>query len=191
MNLTDNALTRAYEMLFTTYRLVGTRYRQTVVKDTIDDMIDEGVVYSFNASSSLANGATATFIGRVNGTPTHFYDLNVTVSAGAFTIEFFESPTVTSNGTAQTAINLNRQSTNTHNMNIFSSPTVTSNGTLLKSVKIFQTGTGGKGSGNAIVSDKWLLKPNTDYLVRITNNSGGVAEFVGSFSFYERTITGA
>ena len=188
MNLTDNAFARIYEFMYSTYRLIGTRYRQVVTKDTLLDMVDEGIVYSYCNSGTLGNGASALFLGKVNGTNVHFYDLDVMVSTGTFTIELYEAPTVSANGTIQTAINLNRNSTNTSHLDIYATPTVSANGTLLRATKIFESGTAGKNSGSALVKDKWLLKTNTDYLVKITNDSGGSANFVGCFSFFERNI---
>lgn len=186
--LTDSAFARIYEYLFNTDRLVGTRYRQSVTKDTILDMIDEGVVFDLTKSGTLASGASTTFLGKVNGTSVHFYDLALSVSAGTVTLEFFEAPTVTANGTAVTATNLNRNSTTTQHMTTFQSPTISANGTLLKGISIYESGTNRKDSGGGLISDKFLLKQNTDYLVKITNASGASIDFTASFKFYERNI---
>lgn len=47
------------------------------------------------------------------------------------TLQFFENPIITSNGTALTIINNNRRSSTTSEVNIFEDPIVTSDGTLL------------------------------------------------------------
>lgn len=88
-------------------------------------------------------------------------------------IYIYEAPTITSNGTALTARNANRSSSNTPTLTAYHTPTVSSVGTLL----IAQVITGGGFGANKIGSDiskeedLFILAKNTDYLFRINNLS--------------------
>lgn len=93
---------------------------------------------------------------------------------GDGTAEFFEDTIVSANGTALTAVNRNRNSSNVATMLVFEGPTVTGDGVLL-SASIVPGGEGkkdsiGSGGGQADV----ILKRGANYLFRLTNLSGAV-----------------
>lgn len=96
--------------------------------------------------------------------------------------EFFESPTTGNNGTAMTILNSDRNSGNTASTQIFSAPSVTTTGNFVHADIIGS----GKAVGNLVQSDEeFVLKQNTPYLLRVTNNGGANGNEVTDFSFYE------
>jgi hypothetical protein len=99
-------------------------------------------------------------------------------------IELLEAPT-TSSGTALTAINNNRVSSNVTTATIVHTPTVTADGTLLE-LKLIE----GTGGGQAIGSSggsriEFILKPSTKYLVRMTNDNNAASRAWVNVSWYE------
>jgi hypothetical protein len=88
--------------------------------------------------------------------------------------EFYESPTIVTNGSPAFPVNRNRvHSGYQSSIQTFSNPTVSSEGTLL-----YQTGFPGSGGGppsNAIIESRdpfgWLLRKETDYMWKLSNTS--------------------
>lgn len=104
---------------------------------------------------------------------------------GDGTVIFYEDAVVSANGTALTAVNRNRNSTNTATMDTFHTPTVTDVGTAL-SAALVPGGSGkkdsvGSGGGQADV----ILKKGATYLARLTNSSGADQPAVISINWVE------
>ena len=100
-------------------------------------------------------------------TPHLVFDVNCGGDA-EFTI--YEGATVTG-GTAFTAINRYRPSTNVSASATLINPTVTSTGTALTG-EFLAGGSGGQAGGAAAFSFQYVLSPLTTYLFRLTNRSG-------------------
>ena len=107
---------------------------------------------------------------------------------GASTAQFqgflFEAPTNSDDGTTQAVIATNRSDGKTSGVLAFHTPTITGTGTALGEV-VAPGGTknqsiGSSGGGNV----EWVLDGGKDYLVRITNNSGGAADISIGLGFY-------
>ncbi len=122
------------------------------------------------------------------GTKTvHFKPMNFFTDGDNFTIEFFESPTLTDGITSITAINQNRTSVNTPLTVFYSDPTVTSDGTKID--EFYLGGSYGQkvaGSDIVVGIDEIVLKPNTDYLYKITNGGTADANILMRLFFYEK-----
>ena len=83
------------------------------------------------------------------------------------TIALYEGPTA-SGGNLATTYNRNRNSANTAKMTIYTAPTVNANGTLLDQRTV---GDATAGVSASTVSEEWILKSNTSYLIGLTANS--------------------
>lgn len=96
-------------------------------------------------------------------------------AAGPGTLEFFEAPTTSGNGTQLTISNSNRNSAATCDMLMYFDPTVTLDGTRLDVNVIGTDGTGAIGGEGGISerSNKRILKQNTKYLIKFTPISDG------------------
>lgn len=84
--------------------------------------------------------------------------------------EFFEAPTVTDGTNRALTSNQNRASSNTASTIIYTNATAVSGGTLLRT-RLEGTGTNAKpvGIGSDINDLGWQLKPNTKYVIKLTN----------------------
>jgi len=96
------------------------------------------------------------------------YHLKGIVSTEAeATIEFFEDTEVSANGTAIDVYCRNRNYSSGDEIDIYHTPTVTTTGTRLV---IAKSGSGRSVGGTLGRSDEFILKDNTNYLLRISNN---------------------
>jgi hypothetical protein len=86
------------------------------------------------------------------------------------TFKIFENPTTTANGTAEPTYNMNRNSSNTNNVDAYYDPTVTDEGTEI----IAQLLAGSNQSASSGTSDiELVLKENEDYLLKIISRGNG------------------
>ena len=107
--------------------------------------------------------------------------LNFTFKAEAH-ISVFEDTTVSAPGAPLAVYNRNRNSSNTPSVLLYSTPTITDDGTELASAK---TGAGKQIGGEFRSSQEIMLKQNTGYLVRITEDSGSASWLDYLVDFYE------
>lgn len=185
--LTQNTIRDIYNYLFRNGFLIGTSARPNVILDEVSQAIRDGVAFQVDGRNSLANGASMIFIAKVGALPLHFINFSLEVSAGEVVMELFENPTITSNGTLVSSNNKNRVSTNTSLTACYGGGTVSSNGTLIAKHSILSAGQGAftlGGSGG--FGGEWLLKPNEDYLFKITNNSGSTIQYSINFYYFEK-----
>jgi hypothetical protein len=119
----------------------------------------------------------------------HLNRIRATVGKGDCTVQLYESTTVSDNGDLVTPRNTNRNSSNTPSTLLLSDPTVTGVGDLLHTTWIPPTATGvgqtADGVSNAEFGEEWVLKPSTNYLIRITNNSGVTIDVDLELLWYE------
>ena len=155
--------------------------------------IHEGIFFESYNKFTLAAGATKVItIKPATGTYLHYRPTNLVTSADKVTIEFYEGATLTAaTGTAVTPSNHNRNSTLTSKVTLLDAPTVTANGTKFAQVYIpGATGTGGTRTGQSAGTSgsEWVLKPNTVYLIRVTNGSSGSNDIQVNFQWYEESM---
>lgn len=95
---------------------------------------------------------------------------------------------VVSAGTAITAYNNDRKSTNTCDCVIVANPTVATVGTIL-GYHIIGSTTGGasKSGGSAVANNEWIAKQNTTYLLKFTAAAPS-AKTVQGLYFYEGEV---
>lgn len=98
----------------------------------------------------------------------------VTANPGIL-LEFFEDSVVTDNGTAVPIINHNRNSITIPLGRVFENPTVTSDGTRIYVELIGTTTTGGASTTFDRNEDEYILKIQTNYLLKITPLIDGIS----------------
>jgi hypothetical protein len=152
----------------------------------------DGMVYHTSAKVlSLADaGVYDILIAVPAGTFPHFQRLQLTVGRGDVDIDMYEGTTTSADGTVVGSFNVNRNSTNTASTVTSHTPTITGDGTQIHTQWLAPTATGVGGSVPAGIvgetnGEEWVLKPNTKYLIRVTNNSGATINFRYEMLFYE------
>lgn len=117
----------------------------------------------------------------------HLKVIDLFVSGTYHTYELLEAPTLTTGATTLTAYNCNRNKGDTAQTVFKSNPTEISGGTLVM-CKLIGGANGVASSVGANVHSNTYetnLKPNTTYLMRITNKSGDTAQISAQLTFYE------
>ena len=149
--------------------------------------VHAGESFSYAASQiGLASAGVVTLLGRTGTKQVHFDGFKVTVSNAPFRIELFEAPTVSNAGTLLDSRRRNRANANVSLMTIYSTPIFSATGLILDDDLIPQISQGAQNSsGQGTVDDGWVLKANTDYLIRLTNLSGGAVNWSAKFTWHE------
>lgn len=111
-------------------------------------------------------GLSETHPGDSQETKQYHFKGTIATEAEA-TIEFFEGVTVSANGTALDVYCRNRNFSAGDEIDMYHTPTVTGTGTRLVVAK---SGSGRTVGGTVSRSDEFILKDNTMYLLRITND---------------------
>lgn len=161
----------------------------TTIDDITREVRDGNIYHVDNRYDGLADGADADML---IVTPTNkqvHLRKNVAVT-GTFNFFFYEGVTTSDDGTQLTTINRNRNSSDATGTTVFSAPTVTDLGTELtdelipggESGGFFNNTEAGAASADTAV---WILEPDTKYLLRLTNDSGGTQNVSITIDFYE------
>ena len=133
--------------------------------------IHEGNHYACqDYDGDVDTGAAKYWLVKTPNTTTRIHLIFKTILSKNGTVEFFENPTITDNGSALTACNNDRNSANTATLLCYYDPTVTDDGTRLNVNVMGTDGTGVAGSsgGNTQREDEFVLKQNEDYIIKVT-----------------------
>lgn len=140
-------------------------------------------------NAAVAAGANFDVEFNTGAKPVIIEDRQVAFTGAGITINVYEAPT-TSAGTAGTVYNLNRINPVATTVSYKTAPTVTAAGTQAGATTY---GLGGTGVGQTVVSAfaapgvERVLKPNTKYLLRITNNDAAAQKIAAYLTWYEGT----
>lgn len=153
--------------------------------------IHEGQYYTANKLfKTVANGSFSD-IHLVTGA-TKYPNMVLTVQAEAKSyVSIYRGTTYTGIGTTLTIANNNGNSTNTTESAAYYTPTVNALGTLMYE-DFVAAGSGSRRVGADLSSrSEWILRPSTDYLVRVQNvgGSGVTSDTAITLSYYENTIS--
>lgn len=130
----------------------------------------------------LANDASQDFLVKIGAIDAH---MRVKLSEGGnCELLIYEGPTTTANGVAVNIRSKNRVILGTPLTADYRDPTVGAVGTEL--LHWFTMGGGKKGGTGGDWGDThWVFEANTNYLIRVTNRSGGAVQFAIGFGWSE------
>ena len=154
-------------------------------------LIHAGKVWHWSGKvTGILNAGTVDFLFKVpEATYPHIHRMRANVGRGDIDIVSYKDTTVSADGTPLVTDNLNQNSTNDAGMLMFSTPTVTAIGTEIHRLWVPPTSAGVgqtvQGVSGATAGEEWILKPNTNYLQRLTNNSGSTIDAWVEVMFYE------
>jgi hypothetical protein len=156
-------------------------------------MIHDGYFYDVSGIvTGVANGATMDLmVRRPAGNIGHLTNIEITLDDAPVTITFHEDVTVSADGTEKTVRNHNRLvGDNGPGAQFFEQPTVTGTGTLLHERYIPSPAAPGATAAGSLVKGEdheWIIgspTEQTQYLWRVTNNSGGAITIGYHFNGY-------
>jgi len=123
-----------------------------------------------------------------SGVP-HFQRMRIAAGRGDIDIAVYEAAVVSAAGSEIVSGNTNRFSANVAATKVYTGPTVTDPGDLIHTTWMPPTGTGTGLSATGLVGEtngeEWILTPGTNYLIRITNNSGATIDYSYEMLWYE------
>jgi len=115
---------------------------------------------------------------------THLKQKEFIDGTDSLTCELFEAPTLTDGTTAVASVNDNRNSSNVSANILYSDPTnVTSDGTLID--KDYLPASAISPTARTASTLEQILKPNTNYIFKVTKVAAGTATFFGKLHWYE------
>ena len=159
----------------------------TYVVDELSHAVHVGTAFTVSNTGTIAPAATISMLGRTGAKEVHFHGFQIAASDGNMSVHMYEAPTVTAEGTPIAIIARNRISDILPTHSVFAAPTVTDVGIMLEHSHVFSTGSQGShlAGGAGALSEDWLFKPNTDYLIQITNDGSVDLDFLAKFVWSE------
>jgi len=145
--------------------------------------IHEGKHFYYRNVVTLANGESKLFAAIVNDSGIVPHTTVQANSSGEATIDIYENPTLTDNGTAATLRNRNRNKTDGADcVTLYDTPTASADGNLIEASRF---GEGRDTIGQSRSDNELILKENTSYLMRITNQTTATIYVSLLFDLYE------
>ena len=173
------------------YKFDGFSHSISVIQEE-HRLIHSGMVFTVNIRfSGLTNGSNFDVaMQNPAGNFPHLRGWSYSLEDGPCEVTLYEGGTITFDGTEYTPVNNNRNSSKTANLVIEEGPTITLPGNpILESQYVPDPGggffAGTPGTGVSDLSEEWVLAPDENYLLRLTNNSGGTIEGSLYLIFYE------
>jgi len=105
-------------------------------------------------------------------------------TTGGAIVSFYEGTTVTNNGTPTTTYNRNRNSLNASSTLVFHTPTITADGIKIAEKWVGEEDKKSDIGGDSRGASEFILKQNTNYLIRLTAYSSGMRGAIGG-DWYE------
>lgn len=167
------------------------RNEQLAILNHIIKDIENGESFFYNEADTLTTTASPLYYSfRTNGLKTvYFIGAVVGSLGGQLKIEIFENSTITdATGTILTCRNKNRQLPDTCDIVLKKAPTVTVDGTLLSTLYAGAGSNPGKAETGQTTSDldPTILKGETNYILKITNEAGADLDFSMIIRWNER-----
>lgn len=163
--------------------------RALVTSSYVEANVKNGLQFEASVYDAVAAGTNFDVEFQTGAKPVVIKNRQVAFTGTVITANVYEAPT-TSAGTAGTVYNLNRLKPVTATASFKAAPTVTATGTQVGATTY---GLGGSGVGPSVVSAfaasgvERVLKPNTKYLLRITNNDAAAQKVAAYITWYEGT----
>lgn len=146
--------------------------------------IHSGSMFFIGSYTNLGNGAVYDILFVTPNTTEYAHMIFQIATEAEAMFQYYEGTTTSNDGTAMTTFCRNRQKDNTASVLFYHTPTVTSVGTLVGD-GIF--GSGKQAGGQIRDSQEFVLKPNTKYMLRVTNNTVTANWYDWFFDWYEHT----
>lgn len=175
-------------------RLIGSSGNQADVSplngalvaiDTVHHYIHRGRLFEGSVyAASINNAANFEILIRTGNIIPHLR--HAVAAGGTCRIRLYEGVHVTANGTALGAFNRNRNSSRTAITSLFTGPTVNDYGTQVSdSAVIGSSGFAGVIGGSLSPFEEYDLAPGKDYILQLSNVSGGAVAAAVNLIFYE------
>lgn len=141
------------------------------VNDVLYDALKEGRLYSVMFTTpTVAGGGNYLFGATTGSRPVVYHDRAYTSDASQFLVELFKINYT--GGTPVASGNRNFVIGGSGPVTHASAPTATVVGTPVASVRVLAPTSGGAAQVQVAENEKYILEPNSQYVLRLTNTSG-------------------
>jgi hypothetical protein len=156
--------------------------------DPAHDQVHRGQSFLTYDYKELPNGAVGDYIFKVPAMyPKQVHFVLQAENTLEALYQFYEGTTVSAYGVEMPSFNRNRNSSKVALMKLYVGPSITSVGTLLFQAKVGLD----KSYGGTVRSEQeFVLKDNTNYLLRVTNQASGTNTINGISNWYEKDYLG-
>ena len=177
---------------FVTHNVVERITGGLIVTESDHTAIHKGYGYKGSFETGIMAFGTSkswSFVTPV-GSYVHFKNLRLSVLGASCKVEFLKDVAITvDTGTAVALMNQNLNSANVAGSTIKASPTYTG-GTVVDSITVLMDSTNqfvGSGSSSGFPYEEIVLKPDEQYVIKVTNISPdkSITDAVVNFFFYE------
>lgn len=161
--------------------------KHIVVLQHTEHRVHGGGLYLGEYSASVADTNSMELLIT---TGSKFPHMSFAIAAGGqVTVYFYESTSKTG-GTEITTRNFNRNHSDNNGVTVAHTPSGSGDGVALIDGRLIPGGAGAapqsRVGGDARSGTELVLKPNTKYLLRVTNTSGGTIDINPVLNYYER-----
>jgi hypothetical protein len=145
-----------------------------------------GRVFELNLEQASVGTSGYNYLIRVGAKQAHLSYGGV-IRGDGIVLRMFEAPTVTTTGSSLTPVNTNRDLADKVAIPttlLYGGATVSADGTPLDRKYAASGAVGNSGGGTITLDYQWVLRPNTDYLLRVATASGTHTAYT-EIKFYE------
>ena len=157
----------------------------------LNNAIHTGSAYSLTGYGTLAANGSISYLAITGEKEVHFDEFIAELSAGNVVIELFEEPDISNIGTSIQASALNRANIISPQSLLYVNPTFDDQtGETLHDSKAIETGIGTNSNpGFAAIAYGRVLRPKTNYIVRLTNlDTNAAVEYSVVYIFHESGV---
>lgn len=152
----------------------------------LQNAVHDGMAFGFSSHGTILAGASLILLGVTGALQVHFDGFLCDISQGPFLLELYEAPTVTTLGVQQSSRRRNRSNPNVSKMLIYAGGTVSANGLLIVDDLLLGIGQGANVvNGTAGLDDGFVLKANTTYMIKMTNQAATTTNYNAKFGWHE------
>lgn len=167
-------------------KVVETGQIEVVSLDYAHYEIHEGNHYFVKKTASLAKAGTKDILIVTPDQDIYAHLIaGVEATSSSFLASFFEDVTATANGTLGGSRNRNRNAAENNTTIVYEDPTITATGNLLWSLSL---GAGRNVGGASRDNEEVILKKNTKYLLRITEDNVAATNINWNLDWYEHAF---
>ena len=161
---------------------IDTSTRAMMVIEYAHHEIHSGDSFTWSESTDVGASTDFDLVVTTPNTTTWAHMTYSIISEAEGEIQIYENCTPTTDGTARTPLNRNRNSAGVATATVQRIPTLATPGSL---IEVIHFGSGKSVGGDNREASEWILKQNEDYLFRVINATSSANQMTIKFDWYE------
>lgn len=154
------------------------------INDVMYDALKEGRLFSvMHTTTSIAAAGTYLFGATTGARPVVYHDRSYVSDLASFNVELFKIPYT--GGTPVLGGNRNFSIGGTGNVTHAAAPTATPAGTPVAAVRVLAASSTGNAQAQIPENEKYVLEPNTQYVLRLTNTASGAGTITFRWTYQD------